>query len=330
MKSITARMMLGLLFAALVAPLGAFAQQPVVIKAVTAWPKNFAQPEMFLQWIERVNERGKGKVRIDYVGGPEVFPTFEQLEPLKQGVFGVLFTSPGYIGGALPELNATWFGFGATPEEMRKAGLVSTLDKVTREKAGIVTLGLPLQARFNLYLKKPIKAADLSGLRIRTVPVYDPVLRGLGAATVTVPPSEIVTALDTGVVDGFAWPAMSVVSPGYAAAIKYRVMPFWWVGTDVALMNAKTFDSLPAEAQKILVDTMTELERDVASHYRKKEETEAQALAKLGVQDITLGDDELIKVRRLHWEGGTESLLLKPSPQFGPAIKEALGQFAPK
>lgn len=304
--------------------------QEVTLKAVTAWGRNLSQSDMYMEWIKRVNERGKGKVRINYVGGPEVFPTFEQLEPLKRGVIATIHTSSGYVGGALPELTATWFGFGADPAQMRASGLVEALDKATREKAGIVTLGFPSQMRFYLYLKKPIKGADLRGLKIRTVPVYDPVLKGLGAVTVTVPPTEVLTALDTGVVDGFAWPAVSMIGPGFARAIKYRVTPFWWVGTDVALMNAKIYDSLKADVKTLLVETMIEIEKETSKYFLAKENEEDAAMEKIGVEKIEISPAELKKVHQLHWERGTESLLLKPAPKYGPELKKVLAKFAPQ
>ena len=68
---------------AFLAPGPARAQQVVTLKAVTAWSRNFNFNDMYFEWIKRVNEKGAGKVRIDYVGGPEVYPSFEQLEPLS-------------------------------------------------------------------------------------------------------------------------------------------------------------------------------------------------------------------------------------------------------
>ena len=248
---------------ATLAPLDGLAQETVTLKAVTAWSRNFNFNDQYFEWIKRVNDKGAGKIRIDYVGGPEVYPSFEQLEPLKRGVFASVVTSTAYVAGALPELNATWFGFGATPAELRAAGLVAALDKVTREKHGVTVLGMPLQMRFNVYLKRPIEGANLGGLKMRSTPIYEPVLKGLGAATVTVPPADLLTALETGMVDGFAWPAVAVTGPGYARAIKYKVTPPWWVGTDVALMNARVFDALSDDRKKILVDAMIEVEKGV-------------------------------------------------------------------
>jgi TRAP-type C4-dicarboxylate transport system substrate-binding protein len=312
------------------APVDAFAQETVTLKAVTAWSRNFNFNDQFFEWIKRVNDRGAGKVRIDYVGGPEVYPSFEQLEPLKRGVFSAVVTSTAYVAGALPELNATWFGFGATPRELRAAGLVAALDKVTREKHGVMVLGLPLQMRFNVYLKRPIEGANLGGLKMRSTPIYEPVLKGLGAATVTVPPSDLLTALETGLVDGFAWPAVAVTGPGYARAIKHKVTPPWWVGTDVALMNARAFDALSEDRKKILIDAMVEVENGVFDYYLAKEKEEDAVMARMGIQSIPTSDADLQKIRRIHWDAGTEAFLVKPSPKYGPDLMKVIGRYAPK
>lgn len=308
----------------------AIAQQPVVLKAVTAWDKSLAFVDKYMEWISRVNQRSAGKVRIDYIGGPEVFPSLEQLEPLKRGTFATVVTSTGYMAGALPELNATWFGFGATPAELRAAGLADAIDRVTREKAGVAVLGFPLQMRFNVYLKKPIQKADLSGMKLRTSPVYDPVLKALNAVTVSVPPAELLTALETGIVDGFAWPAVAVTGPGYARAIRYKVTPPWWVGTDIALINAKVFDALPAGVRKLLIDTMMEIEREVPNYYLAKEKLEDAAMAKMGIKNIATSDADMRKIHQAQWDAGTQAFLLGPSPKYGPQLVEIVKRFASK
>jgi TRAP-type transport system periplasmic protein len=312
---------------ATLAPVDALAQQIVTLKAATAWSRNLNFVDKYLEWTKRINDKGAGKIRIDYIGGPEVYPSFEQLEPLKRGVFATVITSTAYVAGALPELNATWFGFGATPAELRANGLVGALDKVTREKTGVMVLGLPLQMRFNVYLRKPIQGANLSGLKLRSTPIYEPVLRGLGAATVAVPPADLLTALETGIVDGFAWPAVAVTGPGYARAIKYKVSPPWWVGTDVALMNAKAFDSLSPELQKLLVDTMIEIEKEVPDYFLTKEKEEDAAMAQMGIENIPTSQADLQRIRKLHWEAGTEAFLLIPSPKYGPELMQLVERF---
>jgi TRAP-type transport system periplasmic protein len=330
MRSVARKFTAAALVAAAAVLIPQSASAEVTLKAVTAWGKNFTFVDMYLEWIKRVNAKSAGKVKIDYIGGPEVYPSFEQLEPLKRGVFATMVTSTAYIAGALPETNATWFGFGASPAELREAGLVAAIDKITREKAGVMLLGMPLQMKFNVYTKKEIKGANLAGLKMRTTPIYDPVLKGLGASTLTVPPTELLTALESGIVDGFAWPGVAVTGPGYARAVKYKITPSWWVGTDVALMNAKAFASLPPDMQKLLVDTMIEIEKEVPAFYGAKEKAEDEAMAKMGIQNIAMSDADMTKIKKLHWEGGVEAFLMKPSPKHGPELKKILERFAPK
>jgi TRAP-type C4-dicarboxylate transport system substrate-binding protein len=308
------------------------AQAPVTLKAVTAWTKGWVFNDMYLEWIKRVNERAGGRLKIEYLGGPEVYPAFEQLDPLKRGVIDVVSTTSSYLAGALPETNAGWFMFeAADPVKAREIGLYERLDKITREKAGVGFLGSTMWLPFSVYLTKPIDKADLKGFKMRSTPTYDAVLKGLGAATVSLPPAEVIPALQTGVVDGFAWPAIYVVAPGYARYVKYKVMPWWWQAIDgEVFFNAKSFDALPADLKKLLVDTLKEIEREAKPYFQRKEAAEDEQLKKAGVKIIELPASEVAKVKRIHWEEGTRTFLTGPSPKYGAELKELMSQFAPR
>jgi TRAP-type C4-dicarboxylate transport system substrate-binding protein len=131
-------------------------------------------------------------------------------------------------------------------------------------------------------------------------------------------------------VEGFAWPAVFVTGPGFARAIKYKVAPSWWVGTDIALMNAQAFDALPADTRKLLIDTMKDIEKEVQDYFLKKEKEEDAILLKIGVKTIELPIAEVERVKRLHWQDGTQAFLLRPSPKYGPNLKEIMSRFAPR
>jgi TRAP-type C4-dicarboxylate transport system substrate-binding protein len=308
------------------------AQAPVTLKAVTAWTRAWIFNDMYLEWIKRVNERAAGRLKIEYLGGPEVYPAFEQWDPLKRGVIDAIVTAPAYVTGPLSEINATFFMFEHSDSvRAREIGLYERLDKISREKAGVSFLGTTMWLPFSVYLTKPIEKADLRGFKIRSTPTYEPVLKGLGAATVSLPPAEVIPALQTGVVDGFAWPAIYVVAPGFARYVKYKVMPWWWEAIDgLVFVNAKSYDALPADLKKLMVDTLKEIEREAKRYYQAKEAGEDEQLKRVGVKVIELPASEVAKVRRLHWENGTKMFLTGPSPKYGPELKELMSQFAPR
>lgn len=308
------------------------AQSPIVLKAVTGWTTTWVFNDMYKEWIKRVNERAGGRLKIELLGGPEVYPAFEQLDPLKRGVIDFMVTSPSYVAGALPEVNAVWFMFEASdPAKAREIGLFERIDRVTREKAGVVTLGATMWLPFSIYTTKPLEKADLKGFKMRSTPIYDPVLKGLGAATVSLPPAEIIPALQTGIVDGFAWPAIFVVGPGYARYVKYKVMPWWWQAVDgMVFANAKSFDALPPDLQRLVADALKEIEGETRRYYLAKEAGEDEQLKRVGVKILELPKAEVEKIKRIHWEDGTRMFLTGPSPKHGPGLKDLVSQFAPR
>jgi hypothetical protein len=95
---------LGAVLAALSFPAAA---QEVVLKGVAAFQEGSIYAQKFEQYIKAVNEKGKGQIRIQYLGGaPKVMPLFDVGKNLKDGVIDIVTTSSAYYGNVLPEAEA--------------------------------------------------------------------------------------------------------------------------------------------------------------------------------------------------------------------------------
>ena len=51
--------------------------QEVVLKGITAFAEKTLNFRGFERFTDMVNAEGRGKIRIDYVGGPKAMPPFE-------------------------------------------------------------------------------------------------------------------------------------------------------------------------------------------------------------------------------------------------------------
>ena len=77
---------------------------PIVLKAVTAFPKNHLNNDPVPILVDKVNKRAEGKLKIDWVGGPEVIKSFDQVLALKGGTIDMLLYYPfGYMKPVMPE-----------------------------------------------------------------------------------------------------------------------------------------------------------------------------------------------------------------------------------
>ena len=72
------KLLKGALAALLAMTAGTAAAQETTLSAVVFVPRNTTFGEMFVRFVDHVNQEGKGLVKIDLRGGPDAIPTFEQ------------------------------------------------------------------------------------------------------------------------------------------------------------------------------------------------------------------------------------------------------------
>ena len=123
------------------------------LKAVSAWPKNVYEVQNYLKLIEiiqdKVDQNYPGELKIQYIGGPEVFPNREQVEAARNGLVDMVFTTVGYYVSALPVVD----GLNLTrlkPWEERKQGVNAFLETLHQEAVNCFYLG-----RGSLYPLRP-------------------------------------------------------------------------------------------------------------------------------------------------------------------------------
>src|SRR6266481_6652589 len=80
--------------------------QEVTLKAVTAFTENTTYSRPFERFINRVNEDGKGLLRINYIGGPKAMPPFEVGNALKGGVVDIANVTGAFYTNLMPEADA--------------------------------------------------------------------------------------------------------------------------------------------------------------------------------------------------------------------------------
>jgi TRAP-type C4-dicarboxylate transport system substrate-binding protein len=262
--------------------------KPVVIKAVSFIAKDHLVSAYAKVFVERVNKQAKGRLRIDYLGGPEVIPPFEQVEALRKGaVVQMTFSPTAYYASLLPEADVMHLTE-LTPMEERKPGGLYDFMVERHKKIGLFYLGRwTYNMPFYLYTNKKVdRPQQLAGQKMRTAALYDPFMKALGIVPVTLPYGEVYTALERGVVDGFGWPGVAVVALGWNKVCKYIIEPGFYEQNGVILMNLDTWNSLPKDLQDLLKDVAIKLEPDMADHFAKVTKEERQKMLDGGMQVI--------------------------------------------
>lgn len=296
------------------------------LKAIMAWPKTvteFKALTFFTDAVDKlVAEKAAGQLKIQFVGGPEVVKTTDQVEALQRGMVDIVFTATAFYLSVLPEVDAlklTDF----TPAEERATGAWKYINELHQPK-GIYYLGrLGIQIPFCLYLNKPIAAADLKGLNIRVSPMYLSVIKGLGGNPVVIPPTEVYTALERNVVDGYCWPSVGIRDFGWEKQTKYVVKPSFYTGPNTLLINMASWNKLSKPLQEILTAAAQDAEVKTVDFYFDLAKKEQELLAAAGLKTIDLPAAEQEKFLRVAYEEGWKSVMDK-NPEAGAQLKKLL------
>jgi len=321
------RVMRILLVGAMILSVASMAEaKTVTIKAVTAWPKTVWEVGNFMKFMDivkdRVAKKYPGELEIQYAGGPEVIPNQEQVEAARMGVVDMVFTTDGYYVSAVPEVNALSVSMLDGWEERAK-GVNALLDKIHQEKVNCVYLGrLGHNLPFTIYLTKPVKGLeDLKGLKIRCSPTLIAFLKKIGANPVVIPPPEVYTALERGVVDGFTWPAGLIKDWGWEKVTKCVVQPGFYNGANVIVINKKKWDEIPDYLQKLLIEAEDEAARVAKQRALDLVKNEKAALEKMGVVYVELPPAEAKKLIDAAYSSLWD-IIIEKSPVNGPKLKE--------
>jgi len=292
-KSIAAALAVGVASGVLAFGTTGVQAQETVLRMVTAFPKPVPINRPVDSFIEKVNEQGKGVVRIQLLGGPEVTPPPDQPQALRNGVFDILYFPTNYALGTVAEGDAL-VGSNRTAAEVRENGGWELLQEAFRTKMNTHLLSWPgTNFRFHIFTAKEPRLADngepdLSGVRIRAVPIYREVLSLYGATPVSIHIPEVYTALERGIVAGAGFPIHSIRILSWHEHLSYRIDPGFFNGDGVFAINLDSWNRLSGDAQKLLTEIAVAHEKEAAEFFEKIVADEDKELRKAGMKVIEL------------------------------------------
>lgn len=283
--------------------------QEVTLRGVTAFAGGTTFSRPFEAFVERVNETGKGVVQIDYVGGPEAVPPFELGNAVSEGVVDIANDTTAFYTNLLPAGDALHLATN-TIQDQRANGCYDKIDALHQEQMNVKYLARTGDnVQFHLYLTKPIEAPDLSGLTIRTTPVYRAMFEALGATLVRTAPGEVYTSLERGAIDGYGWPVQGVMDLGWDEQTRFRVDPGFYQVDVNFLVNLDRWNGLSDAARTVLEDAATWIEdRNAENLDINASEQDKQAEA--GIETIVFEGEEadlwLTTAQEAGWDGVEE------------------------
>src|SRR3954454_14897651 len=264
-------------------------------RMVTSWPKRLPGPGMSAERVaERISALSGGRLQITVQAAGEVVPAFEVLDAVGGSVAEMGHTAAFYWQGKQPAAAYyTTVPFGLTPMEhvawVDAGGGQALWDELYAPFGVKPFMGGNCGVCMGGWFRRELKSLDdLKGLKVRSLGLGGEVYRRLGAAPQTTPPGEILTSLQSGVLD-----AAEFVGPGTDIALGlYRVAPNYYGpgfnkpnGTGECIVSLKAWEALDSELKAIVAHACaTEASFALSEMERLNAEALAALIERHGVQ----------------------------------------------
>lgn len=286
--------------------------QALELRMLLSWSESYpVVPQMAERFARKVDEASGGEVTFALTG-PDSIPAFEQLQPVALGIFDLLFTHGGFhldttgIGLALDAIDTD-------PDTLRTSGIWDAVD-AAYQKRGLKLLAIPIASSgYQVFLREPLgQNCSLEGRTIRAAPSYEHLIESLGARPVSLPIGAVHDALRDKLVDGVAWSTIGAPQFKWYEVNRYLMRPTFGVASHLLLMNLDTWQNLPLDLQRLLLDQGARLEQKAVTRLKKVAAAEMNDLNVTGMQITSLCPKGARRVKR-EWARGLWALAIESS-----------------
>jgi len=249
---------------------------PITMRWQSTWPTKDIFHEYALDYAKKVNDMSGGDLKIEVLPSGAVVKAFDLIDAVSKG------TLDGGHG-----VLAYWYGknsamaiWGSGPAFGMDANMVlawhyygggkALLDEIYKNLNLDVVSFLygPMPTQPLGWYKKPVtKAADFKGLKFRTVGLSIDIFTGLGASVNALPGSEIVPAMDRGLLDAAEFNnTTSDRALGFADVSKVCMLQSWHQSGEQfeILFNKKKYDALPEKLRAIIGNAVQAASADMS------------------------------------------------------------------
>jgi len=277
----------------------------VTLKIATVTPDGSQWMKDMRASASEIKERTEGRVLIKYYGGGVKGDDTKVLGQIRiRQLQGGAFT-PSALAAQYSDLNL--YGMPLVFDSVEEAAYVrSQMDARLQkglEEAGFVNFGFATSGFANIMSATPVTTlADLKGKRV-WVPEGDKIsyasMEALQLNPVTLPLTDVLTGLQTGLIDIVAIPPIVALVLQWHTKVKYVTkVPLVYTFGFMAI-DKKAFDSISDADKAIVTEVMTRTYKHFDKVNLADNQGAYEALLKSGIEAVKFDDEEFVKVRNL-------------------------------
>lgn len=281
------------------------AAQAEVLKIATITPEGSAWMKQMRASAQEIKERTSGRVEIKYYGGGVMGSDAKVMGRIRIGSLQGAAVTPSAVASFYPDINLLGLPLVFDSEE-EAAYVRSRIDaKISAglEEAGFVNFGFAAGGFAIVMSNTPISTLDdLRGKKV-WVPEGDKIsyksMEALSLSPVTLPLTDVLTGLQTGLLDIVTMSPIGALVLQWHTKVKYMTeLPLVYT-IGMMIVDERAFRKLSPGDQAIVREVMNETYREF-DHQNLVDNREARdALVNAGIESVPFSLDEHRAIREV-------------------------------
>ena len=275
------------------------------LKIATVAPEGSAWMKEMRAGAKEIQERTEGRVQVKYYGGGVMGNASKVLGKIRIGnLQGGAFT-PSAMQKIYPDISL--YGLPLIFESVEEVAYVrAQLDKTIQDgldEAGFVNFGFA-SGGFAVIMSNDTltSLADMKGKRV-WVPEGDTIsyesMRALSLSPVTLPLTDVLTGLQTGLIDVVPMSPVGALVLQWHTKVKYITdLPLIYTMGFLAI-DKRAFNKIDAADQKIVREVMTRTYANLDKASLSDNTEAMQALLNTGIERVELNPEEAAEIRSI-------------------------------
>jgi len=284
--------------------IGSFANA-AVLKIATVAPEASSWMKEMRASAKEIQELTEGRVQIKYYGGGIMGNDNKVLGKIRIGnLHGGAFT-PSALQKIYPEINL--YGLPLTFESNEEVAYVrARLDQTITdglEQAGFISFGFAAGGFAVIMSNKPVTSlSDLKGKKV-WVPEGDKVsyatMEALSLSPVTLPLTDVLTGLQTGLIDIVAMSPIGALVLQWHTKVNFITdLPLVYTMGYMAI-DKKAFNKISTADQEVVREVMTRTYTQLNDANLDDNREALQALLNTGIEQVALAENEIDEIRSI-------------------------------
>lgn len=268
-------------------------------------PKEFWLSQVLIWWSEEINKETQGQLTVEFY--PSGVITSKAAEALTFVDSGIVEAAPipfSAVSGSLKSVDVLSLP-GLMPADLDKRGeilksIFPEFKKMFEDNYNVYVQCILQADPRNIYSRPDVpRLADLEGMKIRASgSVETNFVNALGGTATSVSATEMYTALQQGIVDGIGIPESAVISYRINEQAKHIIPLAWGGGAQVIVVNKDSFDTLPEDIQKAIINLQPQLQQRFQDAMATALDDARQELLSLGMTVVEWPEEDISEVNR--------------------------------